>query len=264
MKHLLCLAIAVFFSVSSTVLGSEGAFRLFDSFETFAGSSGITINGAAGKNGRIAWTSSADAVVVKGDGTAYHQSNYLRIQDSDANQRFATMTLSDTNRVALIPCGRDSSDANVLSRGTRFSFAFRRTAVEGAEDSLSGCNLTPAFVSTNALSGIISGNGATYNLCSTASELGVWYLCEGRLVTFQWNTTQIQCTLYLWITNTRTGETVVTKNNTCRANLNHTNPGDFVLSALRFQTFSSAQCYFDIDDIRIGPEYPPVTIIKIR
>lgn len=262
-KHLMHLSIFVLLAVPAFVFGADGAYRLFDSFETFSGSSGTTINGTMGKDGRISWSSSSSVVVLKDDGTAYHKSNYLRIQDTDTNQRYVTMTLSDTNRVALVPCGKDSSDANVLSRGTRISFAFRRTAVEGSEGSLSGCNLTPSFTSTNALSGSVSGNGASYDLCKTASELDVWYLCEGRLVTFQWNTTQIQCTLYLWITNTQTGETVVTKNNTCRANLNHTDPDDLVLSALKFQTFSTSKCHFDIDDIRIGPEYPSGAVILI-
>ncbi len=249
------IALAAVLSVAA-IPAAGAEYRLFDSFEN-AAATGTPMNGLASTSGRFAWAASGSSVaLVKGDGTAFHGTGYAQIADRTGGQHTLTMTLSGANQAPFKWAPNNKPEDG----GTRLSFVFRRKAVEGQEENMSGVNFSLYGHTTNETETVRSAtfiNGV--NLFSSATELGRWYRFECELLTFRWNTTQVQPIPYgPKITDTVTGEIVWQPTaNSYRQNFTHTDPEDVMMYSLKFMTWSSGQALIDVDDIRIGPDPSP-------
>ncbi len=200
---------------------------------------------------------------MNGDGTAFNKNGYVRIADLNSSQHTLTMTLTGDNQAPFKWAANNKPEDG----GTRLSFVFRRTTVEEQEANMSGVNLSLYGHTTNETETVRSAtfiNGV--NLCASAPQLGRWYRFECELLTFRWNTTQVQPIPYgPKITDTVTGEIVWQPTaNGYRQNFTYTDPEDVMMYSLKFMTWSAGQAIIDIDDIRIGPEYDPTMVILIR
>jgi len=233
-----------------------------DSFEGFSGESGTTINNTASDSGLFTWDASGTVIVMKKDGTAYHRKNYMRISDTSSDQRYATITLSDDNRIPFAVCPTDASGTVY----TPFSFAFRRTLVEGQEENVTGLNLTIYCSTTDddpTTATIMNGLNIFANIDTSDND---WYLFEADLLNYHWSSAKSQPIVYnIRITKVGSDTPVYTNTNNYRSNFSKY--ADVVVTGIKFMTWSTGQGLIDIDDINVGNyEYPaePGVIFLVR
>lgn len=237
----------------------------FDSFERFSGASGASLAGFAGDDGHGKWSASG-SVVLRGGG-AFHGGSLLRIADNDAQQHNATFDLLSS---ASFPIPVEDGSG---TSGVPFSFAFRRTAVEGSTASLTGCKLKIGAYCAASNAWANSSDGG--DICSApaaakavVSRTGIWLRFEGRIVRTPLSGGKTRFGIRADRIRSASGTTLWRADAGASPWLIHCDtalPGDGLrFRRLTFFTYSSGQGWIDLDSIRFGPEPEPTTLLMLR
>ena len=235
----------------------------FESFESFSGADGDSIAGFTGNRGIGRWTASGS--IVRRDQTdAAHGTVFLRLDDTDANQHNATLTLAAANS---FPIPAEAPDG---TGGVPFSLAFRRAPVPG-DSSLTDCKLKMgAFCAVSNSWARTSDGTALFSTPAAAggilAETDRWFRLRGRIVrTAVSGKTRFgiradaladaRTDAPLW--RAEPGESP------WFLRLDTSLPGEELrFREITFFTYSSGQGRIDVDAIRFGPESAPPSLIR--
>jgi hypothetical protein len=235
----------------------------FESFESFSGADGDSIAGFTGNRGIGRWTASGS--IVRRDQTdAAHGTVFLRLDDTDANQHNATLTLAAANS---FPIPAEAPDG---TGGVPFSLAFRRAPVPG-DSSLTDCKLKMgAFCAVSNSWARTSDGTALFSTPAAAggilAETDRWFRLRGRIVrTAVSGKTRFgiradaladaRTDAPLW--RAEPGESP------WFLRLDTSLPGEELrFREITFFTYSTGQGRIDVDAIRFGPEPAPPFLIR--